>query len=130
MATDASECPGPAARPGDDFDAQLEREWLITNGRGGYASGTVLGLPTRRYHGLLVAAARPPLERWLLLSAVLERVEARRAALVARQDALVGEARLLIDAPEMTEATSTSVLEITAQLRRIDRDDPRPDAPI
>jgi predicted glycogen debranching enzyme len=57
-----------------DFDAQLGCEWLITNGRGGYASGTVLSIPTRRYHGLLVAAARPPLERWLLLSSVLERV--------------------------------------------------------
>ncbi|HPD30991.1 MAG TPA: amylo-alpha-1,6-glucosidase [Phycisphaerae bacterium] len=52
----------------------LRREWLITNGRGGYASGTVAGVPTRRYHGLLVAAARPPLERWLFLSGVLERV--------------------------------------------------------
>ena len=56
------------------FDACLQREWLITNGRGGYASGTVAGVPTRRYHGLLVAAARPPLERWLTLSAVLEKV--------------------------------------------------------
>lgn len=31
-------------------------EWLVTNGLGGYASGRVLGMPTRRYHGLLVAA--------------------------------------------------------------------------
>lgn len=60
--------------PADDFDAQIQREWLLTNGLGGYASGTVLGIPARRYHGLLVAAARPPLERWLLLSAVLERI--------------------------------------------------------
>ncbi len=65
---------GVSDRWADDFEGQIEREWLITNGRGGYASGTVLGMPTRRYHGLLVAAARPPLERWLLLSAVLERV--------------------------------------------------------
>lgn len=57
-----------------DLDACLSREWLITNGRGGYASNTVVGIPTRKYHGLLVAAARPPLQRWLLLSDVLEKV--------------------------------------------------------
>src|SRR5262245_25006452 len=57
-----------------DFDHQLTREWLLTNGRGGFASGTVLAIPTRRYHGLLVAAARPPLERWMLLSALLEKL--------------------------------------------------------
>jgi len=44
------------------------REWLVTNGIGGYASGTVAGLCTRRYHGLLVAALRPPLERRLLVA--------------------------------------------------------------
>lgn len=60
--------------PVDAFDAQIKREWLLTNGLGGYASGTVLGIPTRRYHGLLVAAARPPLERWMLLSSILERI--------------------------------------------------------
>lgn len=58
----------------DSFEAQLQREWLLTNGRGGFASGTCVGVPTRRYHGLLVAAARPPLERWMLLSALFERV--------------------------------------------------------
>jgi predicted glycogen debranching enzyme len=57
-----------------DLDSCLSREWLITNGRGGYASSTVVGIPTRKYHGLLVAAARAPLQRWLLLSAVLEKV--------------------------------------------------------
>lgn len=57
-----------------DLQSCLEREWLLTNGRGGYASSTVVGIPTRKYHGLLVAAAHPPLQRWLLLSAVLERV--------------------------------------------------------
>ena len=55
-----------------DFENQIKREWLITNGRGGYASGTTVGVPTRRYHGWLVAPARPPLERWLLLSSVLD----------------------------------------------------------
>lgn len=44
------------------------REWLVTNGIGGYAMGTVAGLLTRRYHGLLVAALQPPLGRTLLLA--------------------------------------------------------------
>lgn len=44
------------------------REWLVTNGIGGYASGTVAGVLTRRYHGLLVAALEPPLGRTLLLA--------------------------------------------------------------
>jgi predicted glycogen debranching enzyme len=44
------------------------REWLVTNGMGGYASGTISGLLTRRYHGLLIAALRPPLGRTLLLT--------------------------------------------------------------
>ncbi|MHB8629419.1 MAG: amylo-alpha-1,6-glucosidase [Aggregatilineales bacterium] len=44
------------------------REWLVTNGIGGYGSGTVSGVLTRRYHGLLVAALKPPLGRTLLLT--------------------------------------------------------------
>jgi predicted glycogen debranching enzyme len=44
------------------------REWLITNGIGGYGSGTVAGLLTRRYHGLLIAALEPPLARTLLVA--------------------------------------------------------------
>ena len=44
------------------------REWLVTNGIGGYASGTVAGLLTRRYHGLLIVALKPPLGRTLLLT--------------------------------------------------------------
>ncbi len=50
------------------------REWLVTNGTGGYASGTVAGLLTRRYHGLLVAALQPPLGRTLLLAKLDETV--------------------------------------------------------
>ena len=52
-----------------------KREWLVTNGIGGFASGTVAGVQTRRYHGLLVAALHPPLGRTLLLSAVAESVD-------------------------------------------------------
>ncbi len=44
------------------------REWLVTNGAGGFASGTIAGLLTRRYHGLLFVPLRPPVERMLLVS--------------------------------------------------------------
>ena len=43
-----------------DLDAATRREWLETNGLGGFASSTIIGLNTRRYHGLLVAATKPP----------------------------------------------------------------------
>ncbi|HEX4568704.1 MAG TPA: amylo-alpha-1,6-glucosidase [Vicinamibacterales bacterium] len=50
------------------------REWLVTNGLGGYASGTVAGVLTRRYHGMLIAALPAPLGRLVMLNHVLERV--------------------------------------------------------
>ena len=56
------------------MDASLEREWLETNGIGGFASSTIAGVNTRRYHGLLVAAIKPPVERIVLLSKVEETV--------------------------------------------------------
>jgi predicted glycogen debranching enzyme len=55
-----------------DLDSAESREWLVTNGIGGYASGTVAGSQTRRYHGLLVAALKPPVDRTQLVSAVDE----------------------------------------------------------
>jgi len=57
-----------------NLDIAESREWLVTNGIGGYATGTVAGLLTRRYHGLLVAALRPPLDRTLLLTKLEETV--------------------------------------------------------
>ena len=54
--------------------AATRREWLVTNGLGSYACGTVAGVLTRHYHGLLVAALKPPLDRTLLLTKVDETV--------------------------------------------------------
>ena len=51
-----------------NLDSALGREWLETNGIGGFASGTINGCNTRRYHGLLVAATKPPVGRLVLLS--------------------------------------------------------------
>ena len=48
------------------------REWLVTNGIGGFASGTIAGNPTRRYHGLLIAALQPPVGRMQLVAGVDE----------------------------------------------------------
>ncbi len=52
----------------------LEKEWLLTNTRGGYASSTVVGCNTRRYHGLLIGSLEPPVNRILALSSCLEKI--------------------------------------------------------
>lgn len=49
-----------------------QREWLVTNGIGGFAAGTIANALTRRYHGLLFAALQPPAGRTLLLTKVDE----------------------------------------------------------
>jgi len=53
-----------------DLEVAERREWLVTNGRGSYAMGTVAGTLTRRYHGLLIAAVEPPVARRLVLPSV------------------------------------------------------------
>jgi predicted glycogen debranching enzyme len=58
----------PVAQPA----ALVRREWLVTNSLGGYASGTLAGIPTRRYHGLLVAALPAPVGRTLMLGQLSE----------------------------------------------------------
>ena len=60
------------ARTCQNLETALAREWLVTNGLGGYASSTITGLNTRRYHGLLVAATHPPAGRAVLLSKLEE----------------------------------------------------------
>ena len=66
----------PISDPGNP-DALVTREWLVTNALGGYASGTVAGVTTRRYHGLLIAALGAPFGRTVMLTHVAEQV--RRA---------------------------------------------------
>src|SRR5262245_33576883 len=63
-----------AAGQGATPDDLLDREWIVTNGLGGYASSTIGGVPTRSYHGLLVAALPAPLGRMVLLAGVLGRI--------------------------------------------------------
>ncbi|MCS6897507.1 MAG: amylo-alpha-1,6-glucosidase [Nitrospira sp.] len=64
---DAADC--------QNLDRALSLEWLETNGRGGFAFGTVAGANTRRYHALLVAARRPPAERFVLVNHLEEWVD-------------------------------------------------------
>ena len=59
----------------NDLKIAKSREWLVTNGIGGYASGTIAGALTRRYHGLLVGALKPPVARTLLLTKLDETVD-------------------------------------------------------
>ncbi len=61
-------------RPGS-YDEGVMHEWLLANGLGGYASSTAIGANTRAYHGLLVAAMRPPAGRMLLLSSLDEELD-------------------------------------------------------
>jgi predicted glycogen debranching enzyme len=67
--SDAIICSAETCR---DLAAASSREWLETNGLGGYASSSVTGMNTRRYHGLLVAATRAPVGRAVLLSKLEE----------------------------------------------------------
>jgi predicted glycogen debranching enzyme len=74
-------------------DAVATREWLVTNGLGGYASGTISGVITRRYHGLLIAALPAPLGRIVMLSHVAEQVrypDGRRVEIGGRERTATG----------------------------------------
>ena len=53
----------------------LNKEWIITNGIGGYSSSTIIGANTRKYHGLLIAPLTPPARRYLILSKIDESIE-------------------------------------------------------
>ena len=63
-------------KPGsmDESEPLVTREWLVANGLGGYASGTVAGVATRRYHGLLIAAHPAPLGRMMMLNHLSEQL--------------------------------------------------------
>ncbi|MDF1504168.1 amylo-alpha-1,6-glucosidase [Roseisolibacter sp. H3M3-2] len=70
-----------------DVEALLAREWIVTNGLGGYSSGTLAGVITRRYHGLLVASLANPLGRMVMLNHLVECVRLPDG----REEALSGE---------------------------------------
>lgn len=63
-----------ASTQNQSVDNLLAKEWLLTNSRGGYASSTVINCNTRRYHGLLIGALNPPVNRFMALANCLETV--------------------------------------------------------
>ena len=58
-----------------DIEKGLKKEWLVTNGLGGFASSTIIGANTRKYHGLLIAPLTPPARRYLILSKLDESIQ-------------------------------------------------------
>src|ERR1700745_2312189 len=80
-----------------ESDPHLHEEWLVTNGLGGYASGTVSGAITRRYHGLLIAALPNPLGRMMMLNGLSERLR-----LPDRRVMYTGAEELADSTPETT----------------------------
>lgn len=67
---------------GQSLEALLDREWIVTNSLGGYAAGTVAGVSTRRYHGLLVAALPAPLGRIMMFNQLGEELRLADGRLV------------------------------------------------
>ena len=72
-------------QPGESLDeaALTTTEWIVTNGLGGYASGTVYGVATRRYHGLLISALPAPLGRMMMLNHLSEHVRLPDGSIVS-----------------------------------------------
>ena len=89
-----------------EADPHMMEEWLVTNGIGGYASGTVTGAITRRYHGLLIAALPNPLGRMMMLSGLSERLR-----LPDRRVLFTGAEELAGISPESTLPISEFRLE-------------------
>ncbi len=58
-----------------NFNEAIQKEWIVTNGIGGYSSSTILGINTRKYHGFLVASLNPPLDRRVLLTKIDENIK-------------------------------------------------------
>src|SRR5690242_11082918 len=82
-----------------EADPHLKEEWLLTNGLGGYASGTVGGAITRRYHGLLIAALPNPLGRIMMFNALSERLR-----LPSHRAVYIGAGELTGSSPDATLA--------------------------
>ena len=57
-----------------DYKQAIQKEWILTNGIGGFSSSTIIGANARRYHGLLFASLHPPVKRDLMLSKIDESV--------------------------------------------------------
>src|SRR6187401_2519392 len=84
-----------------EVEPLLTREWLVTNGLGGYASGSVSGACTRRFHGLLIAALAAPFGRMMMLQHVGEELTLQGGRVVR-----LGGEEPSLDAPQLHGASS------------------------
>jgi predicted glycogen debranching enzyme len=107
----------------DQTSAELDREWIVTNGLGGYASGTIAGLNTRRFHGWLIAALPAPHGRMMMMNQIAEtlRIDDRTYQLTADNLSVATQTdtvspflksfRLEIGLPVFTYAADEFILE-------------------
>ena len=86
--------------------AAFEREWLVTNSLGGFACGTVAQANTRRYHGLLVAALQPPVQR-VVMVAKLEALARYRGSIYAKVPKLPSQINVKLDLPGLNKMGAT-----------------------
>src|SRR5690348_6963510 len=86
-------------------DPLLDREWIVTNGLGGYASGTIAGAVARRFHGLLIAALPSPIGRRMMFNHLSERIRLADGTkcYLGGGDELVGGVLELPGATHLTE---------------------------
>ena len=108
-------------RPGDDPYFLITREWLVTNGLGGYASGTLLGIPSRRYHGFFVPNLPAPRGRTMMLPRLDEEVDigSRKVRLCGAQFSdgrIDGESPLFLKEFRQEWQTPTWLFEIDGHL--------------
>jgi predicted glycogen debranching enzyme len=108
-------------RPGDDPYFLISREWLVTNGLGGYASGSLLGIPTRRYHGIFVPNLPAPRGRTMILPRLDEELvlASRKVLLGGAQladDRIEGESHLFLKEFRHEWQTPTWIFEIDGHL--------------
>ena len=75
----------------EDFETISSKEWIVTNGIGGYASSSICGANTRRYHGLLVASFNPPTARRVLGSKLEEKAISAREEFYECSNAYTGK---------------------------------------
>src|SRR5437660_12380986 len=115
--------PWERKKTAESTEKLLSREWLVTNGLGGYASGTIGGAVTRRYHGLLIAALPAPLGRQVMLNHLAELVrladgtqahlggEERRGGVAVPGAAYLTEFRLDTGLPVWSYRVGDAVIE-------------------
>lgn len=74
------------------MDNTTQQEWLVTNGLGGYASGSVAGANTRSYHGLLIASLEPPTDRYVMVADIEEKISVDGTDCYLQGNRYLGEA--------------------------------------